>query len=334
MKKITNLLMAFSLTALASTQSIAATYEFRTPLNATTTFAQSEEKPEKPVERGPVDINGFCSVMLLVSSDRYMQNYIYYVPPQSYVSAAASFKNTKMATFGFNVDDCVRTLTANDPSNTTAHEFADKYARSDLQFLGQPITEDSVMEYGNRILLGNLVPLKPLNWENGASDKLHFRTKESLCNYYSKKYSSDDADTPFFNNACLNVKQLIIEPINIKDFKGMSAFGLSTSAITQKSNLWKFPTANFKLTETQLSFNITGTAGGEDETYLINAINKEVHSITVENQANGNIKACTSINAKAVKVGLWPAILVTCTGFVGEGIIAVPNSTTVFSMNK
>ncbi len=337
MKKITKSLIALAVTTLASTHSIAATYEFRTPLNATTTFVQSEEKPEKPVERGPIDIEGLCTVTMLVDSQHhYANSYIYYTEETGYVSAAASFMNTKMATFQYNVDFCVRSHAAypNDVQSV-AYEFADKYAKSDLKFLGKEINDDSVIEYGNKIISGQLVPLKPLNWENGASEKLHFRDKSSFCHYKAKEYSSDDVDTPFFYNACLNVKKVISEPLNIKDFKGMSANGLSTPVITQKSKLWGFPTANFKLTETQLSFNITGMGWySEDQTFLMNAINKEIHSITVENQANGNIKACTTISAKTVTVGVFPAILVSCTGFIGEGVIAVPNSTTIFSLNK
>lgn len=334
MKKITKSLIALAVTTLASTHSIAATYEFRTPLNATTTFVQSEEKPKKPVERGPIDIEGLCAVNVLVQPRYYQKDYVYFTQGTG-LTESAHFMYTKMATFQYNVDFCVRGHAAypNDVQSV-AYEFADKYAKSDLKFLGKEITDDSVIEYGNKIISGQLVPLKPLNWENGASEKLHFRDKASLCNYQAGLYSSDKVDTPFFYNACMNVKKLISEPMNIKDFKGMSANGLYTSAITQKSNLWRFPATNFKLTETQLSFNIEGMGVSEDQKYLINAINNEVHSITVENKANGNIKACTSINAKAVKVGLWPAILVTCTDFIGEGVIAVPNSTTIFSLNK
>ncbi|MDU8083703.1 hypothetical protein RX880_07915 [Pseudomonas syringae pv. actinidiae] len=334
MKILTKSLIALGVTTLVSTNIIAATYEFRTPLNATTTFVQSEEKPDKPVERGPIDLNGYCEVYTLVNPIYYQPSYVYFTQG-TLSSAELYFKNTKMATFQWNVDYCVRGHIAYpDLVKGYAYEFADKYAKSDLKFLGREITDDAVIEYGNKFLTGELVPLKPLNWENGASEKLHFRDKNSLCNYQAGLYSSDKVDTPFFYNACMNVKKLIAEPLNIKDFKGMSAYGLSTSAITQKSNLWQYPAENFKLSETQLSFNITGLGWNEDQAFLINAINNEVHSITVENQSNGNIKACTKITAKAAKIGVWPAILVTCTDFIGEGVIAVPNSTTVFSLNK
>lgn len=330
MNKIAKSLIALGVTTLVSTHSNAASYEFRTPLNATTTFVQSEEKPDKPVERGPIDINGYCNTWALTRNTSQIDYYV----TQQYIQPIS---RRRIVTFNYQANNCKNIFNYNyNGALTDAYNKVDAYAESDLRFLGKERNQKSIMEYGNKILSGDIVPEKVLFWEKNMLATYHFKTKEAFCKKYSDMYTSELTDRPWFYNACLTLDTTDVEPADITEWKNMTTTVSDGAPILLKNGAAygkrMNEIVNTFITESELKFVVEGM-NPTDQTDLLNVLN-QVKSITIENNTNLNVKLCTSLSLSKVVYQGRKSVAVSCTNFRGDGNIAIPNDKLTITFNK
>lgn len=285
--KSLTILAAIFFSGLAS----AATYEFRYPLKGVISNESAKAEPsvpevpepEKDVERGQINKPAYC-----LNAALYMD----YRPTQNTTEFRTFTGFTNYCNNNWNYDEAY--------FEKYAYLDCDKIAANEQKLKGGATDKNTIMTESNKCLQGSLKPTQRVDYY----PPVLYTDKNAFCVAMVAFYNPETVDIPVLFDICMNEPDGSKAPIDLKDYRLMSAIVSADPTIYPVLDNPRYNFTGFSINTDTITIRIKPAPAN---------LSLSVKTITVKNNGLRTSYKCTDFTKSEITLGVNKTLQTTFT---------------------